>query len=140
MRHFILLAIILSLGKLTGCSTANTALDTAAKKEPFCNERLKQHPHLNKYLNADPVEDARKALGKGDIQFLAVYGFTNYVPGVPDFSEKYSQKYTFFIIEGTSDAFHSPSDMALQLQVTDYAKKYNQTLLSHIEGKVENTH
>jgi len=125
MRHLVLLAATLAVfGGLAGCSTA-------AEKPPS-NPAVKQSAILDKYLDADPVADARKAIKEGDLQFLAIRGYTILVPGVPDFREKYAANYTYRIIEGTSDTISSSADRAIQLQVRDYAKKYNQTLLSHV--------
>lgn len=87
---------------------------------------------LAKYLNADPAADALKAYQKDDLRFLAVRGYTVIVPGIPDFQEKFASKYTYRVIEGTSDALSGPADRKLQLGVRDYAKKYNQALLSHV--------
>ena len=94
---------------------------------------MRQNSILDKYLDADPIADARKAIKEGDMQFLAVRGYTILVPGISDFREEYAAKYTYRIIEGTSDTFSSPNEEMVQVQVWDYAKKYNQTLLSHIE-------
>jgi hypothetical protein len=87
---------------------------------------------LEKYLTADAVADVRKAIDAGDFRFLAVRGYTVLVPGVPNFEERFAGKYSYRIIEGTSDTVAGPADRELQMQVRDYAKRYNQTLLGHL--------
>lgn len=127
MKNLVLIALTLTaFGSLAGCSTA---AEQAASKPKVTNSG-----NLAKYLDADPVADALEAIKQGDLHFLAVRGYTVIVPGVPDFQQKYVPKYTYQIIEGTSDTFSNSAEREVQLQVRDYAKKYNLTLLKHLNG------
>lgn len=129
MKNLVLIALTLTaLGSVVGCFTA---AEQVASKQKVTNSA---NANLAKYLDTDPVADALEAIKQGDLRFLAVRGYTVIVPGVPDFQEKYAPKYTCRIIEGTSDAFSSSAERDVQLQVRDYAKKYNLTLLKHLAG------
>jgi hypothetical protein len=124
MKSCVLAALTLaSFWSLLGCST-----------RPECKPEVTSSANLAKYLHADPVTDALKAIKQRDLRFLAVRGYAVVVSGVPDFREKYASKYTYRVIDGTSDTFSNVGERNLQLQVRDYAKNYNQTLLKHLNG------
>lgn len=123
----LLLALLLGVlvGDMVGCASAEKSSLSQPVTDKF---------GLKQYVSADAVVDAEAAMGKGDFRFLAVCGYTIVVPGVDDYKVKYSTEYPYRIIEGTSDTIAGPSDRELQLQVRDYAEKYNRTLVKHISG------
>ena len=104
----------------------------AGTKKPEHIVAVSESSALEKYLTADAVADVRKAIDAGDLRFLAVRGYTVLVPGVPNFEERFAGKYSYRVIEGTSDTVSGPADRELQMQVREYAKRYNQTLLGYL--------
>lgn len=109
---------------LTGCS-----IET---KPPKIDLAVEESSNLGRFLSSDPVLDARKAIQEGDLQFLAIRGYTVIVPGVPDFRDRLAGEYGYRVIEGTSDIVSSSAERKLQLGVRDYAEQYNRALLMHI--------
>lgn len=118
--EFIAIAIFI----LTGCS-----LETRPQQTEFT---VGENSNLMMLLSSDPVQDARKAIQAGDFRFLAIRGYTEIVPGVPDFRDRLAKGYGYRVIEGTSDIVSSSTERRLQLGVRDYAEQYNRELLAHI--------
>jgi hypothetical protein len=82
-------------------------------------------------LNPDTAEaDAQAAIGRGDRRLLAVYGFTVEVPGATEKVPVLREKYGLRILQGTGDAIKDPRDQALNKMARQYAKKYNQIIMS----------
>src|SRR5882672_4253446 len=69
---------------------------------------------LRRLKDADPTGDANQAIRRNDLRFLAVRGFTITVPGIDDYQERFSAKYKYRIIEGTTDAITNDEDLKLQ--------------------------
>ena len=102
----------------------------AAEREQDVVKQLQWVEH------ADPVADAKKAVGRSEFTFIGVDGITWTIPGI-DESKKFElrKKYGLIIIEGTSDAVQGDEHTRLQGLATEYAKKYNLYLLDHIKTK-----
>lgn len=80
--------------------------------------------------NADPIKDASNAVKSGNTKFMAVYGFTLYIPGIEGKSIKgaYDED-NYIAIEGTGDDLCSEEHVRLNIIASEYAKIYNQQLL-----------
>jgi hypothetical protein len=116
------------------------SIDSCSANEPGGRESqqaVKKSPtsKLQRYELADPASDLRAALKAGDTTFLAVTGYTLTVPGIPDFKSKYSHKYHYRVIEGTSEFVPTASDLRLQVAVRRYAETYNRLLLRHLQSR-----
>jgi hypothetical protein len=129
LQPFLSLIYIVGLsGVLIGCSSA---------KQPQDRLHMQQHTahsarELKRYETADPNADLQAAIKKGDLRFLAIKGYTLTVPGVEDYKSKYANKYSYRILEGTSDVVNGPEDLRFQSIAQRYAEKYNRLLLKHI--------
>lgn len=82
-------------------------------------------------LNVDTAEaDAKAAIARGDRRLLAVYGFTVEVPGSKENVAILRDKYGLRVLEGTGDAIKGPQDQVLNKNARQYARKYNQIIIS----------
>lgn len=115
-------------GVLTGYSFANPPQHDLHMQQKTAHSESK----LRRYETADPNADLQVAIKKGDLRFLAIRGYTVIVPGVEDYKSKYASKYSYRILEGTSDVVNGPEDLRLQSVAQRYAEKYNRLLLKHI--------
>ena len=80
---------------------------------------------LRRLERADPTVDANEAIRRHDLRFLAIRGYATEVPGIDDYEERFSEKYGYRVIEGTSDALINDTDRTLQNLAIRYAKAYN---------------
>src|SRR5437868_13542851 len=98
----LLVSTILGTVSLTSCSFAN--------QNSMENQSDAMHTDspLKRYETADAVADFQSALKAGDLRFLAIRGYTLIVPGVDDYKIKYAHRYSYRIIEGTSDTVTGP--------------------------------
>ena len=95
---------------------------------------------LRKFSKANPERDFKESMKRSDLQFIGVNGFTTYLPGVSDKHQiQYMNSYGTRIIQGTADAFHSEEHAQLNEKAVEYAKKYNQLLLKHIDNVIGQT-
>ena len=88
-------------------------------------------------LDANPREDALKAIGDGKIFLYGVRGPSMFIPGVPQ--EKYPQyikKYKIRMIRGTSDAYFGEDfgrkRLKFHLKAVEYAEIFNATMLGNL--------
>lgn len=80
---------------------------------------------------ADPVSDAKKAILVKDFRLVGLDGFTWTIPGVPGNDQfRMRDKYGLRIIEGTGDVISSDEHMRLLGRAREYARAYNEYLLS----------
>lgn len=85
---------------------------------------------------ADPISDAKKAIESSNLVLLGIAGYTWTIPGVDESKKfEYRKKYGLRILEGTDDVILGNEHMRLRELATEYAKKYNLYLLSHINEK-----
>ncbi len=94
----------------------------------YCDGKI---GYLKSIIQADAVEDAKQSLVKGDNDYLATFGYTYNIPGVPTKEyNKIIESKRFKPIEGSGDNLctwpGSPKDLGDQIQA--YAKLYNQTI------------
>jgi len=82
--------------------------------------------------DANPTDGANEAIRRHDLRFLAVRGFTITVPGIDDYHERFSTKYKYRIIEGTTDAPRNDEDRKLQNIAIEYAKSYNLVIRDYL--------
>lgn len=90
---------------------------------------------LRYYKTADPVEDCRIAIRARDFHFLAIGGMADTVPGIPNFKSKWSTKYSYRVIEGTTEFAASVEHIRLQDFAAKYALTYNKTLFRYLESR-----
>ncbi len=87
---------------------------------------------LESLKDANPTHDANEAIGRNDLRFLAVMGYTITVPGIDDYHQRFSAKYKYRIIEGTSDTPRNGEDRKLQNIAIEYAKSYNLVIRDYL--------
>jgi hypothetical protein len=73
--------------------------------------------------------DARKAIAKGDLRFVAVYGFSYYVPGVAWDYDRGTSGLRF--VEGTSDFSSNLWEALFNETAYSYAEAYNTVILAN---------
>ena len=79
---------------------------------------------------ADPIEDAKLAITKGDTRLRAVHGRRLIIPGVKNNNfYQYRKQYGVNIIKGTSNDIFSEEHQRLNTLARDYAKKYNRIIM-----------
>ncbi len=83
--------------------------------------------------NANPVQDAEKAILEGDFRLRAIYGYSLIVPGIEqDEYDEYEKKLGFNPIAGTSDSLANSEHARLQQAASVYCLKYNNVLLKAV--------
>lgn len=93
---------------------------------------------LRRLENADPAADVTAAIGREDLRFLGIAGYTVTVPGVLSVTGQPSNKederlvarHGVRVIEGTSD---DQATLAFQLAAIRYVERYNTLLLKHMK-------
>ena len=79
---------------------------------------------------ADPIHDAQKAMKDGNKKYAVIYGYAYMAPGVESEESEIIASKNFFAIDGTSDDLCSDLHKKRNDMAFEYAKKYNQYLLS----------
>ncbi|MCP5161202.1 MAG: hypothetical protein H6999_05005 [Hahellaceae bacterium] len=120
-----LLAVILCL-TLISCSSYRDDRNTLAVREK-----------MGWLYDANPNEDALSSISRGDYRFVAVYGYSLVIPGVPmdcfsSFAE--IEKWTK-PIDGTSDAVDNYEHAKLNEIARVYAGWYNVQILIYLKDK-----
>ena len=87
---------------------------------------------LRGILHASPTTDANEAVRRNDLRFLAIKGYAVTVPGVEDYDERFSLRYGYRIIEGTTDAIRSDQDRRIQEAAVAYATAYNRVIREYV--------
>jgi hypothetical protein len=110
---------------------ALTTLSTvAAETEP---EEVSQ---LRWVQQANPITDAEAAVERKNFVLLGVRGYTWTIPGTEESKKfEYREKYGVKLLEGTGDVILGSEHGHLIKLATEYAKKYNQYVLSHANQK-----
>src|ERR1700731_2674050 len=88
--------------------------------------------NLRALAASDPKADFAAAKMKGDLRFLAMIGYSRFVPGVPDYDRKYSKVVGLRMIRGTTDAITSDEQRHLQDAVQSYAERYNKLVVDYL--------
>ena len=85
----------------------------------------------------DIQRDLDAAKSRGDLRFIGVQGNRGelLIPGVPDFQEKYANRYRVKVIAGTSGVSLSQEDEDFKEAAWRYAEQYNGQLLQYIAAK-----
>ncbi|WP_150131379.1 hypothetical protein [Caulobacter mirabilis] len=92
---------------------------------------LAQRQHLRSLDIAQAESDARHAASRGDYALLGIGGVGTYVPGIPDGMRlDYLSPSDVRIIHGTSDMISDDEHRALQNKARNYAKRYNETMVT----------
>jgi hypothetical protein len=93
---------------------------------------LKEVEQLRWVEMADPIADAKAAIGRKDFSLLGVRGYTWRIPGIEESKKfEYSEKYGKRLIEGTDDVVLGPEHQRLIQLATKYAESYNLYLLTY---------
>jgi hypothetical protein len=87
---------------------------------------------LSRLKDANPVNDADEAIRRNDLRFLAVKGYAITVPGIDDYYTRFSSKYKYRIIEGTSDVIRNEEERQLQNRAIRYAEVYNVVIRDYV--------
>jgi hypothetical protein len=93
---------------------------------------------LRRLESSDPGADVTAAIGRGDLRFIGIAGYTVTVPGVLNVTGQPSDKDNerlvarqgVRVLEGTSD---DKAALAFQLAAIRYAERYNTLLLQHLK-------
>lgn len=85
--------------------------------------------------HADPSRDAREAFRSNDVRLVALRGYSTIVPGVSEYWTRLCTNQGLKVIRGTSDVLSNRNDWAFRAAATDYARKYNRTLLELTESR-----
>jgi|CXWL01.1.fsa_nt_gi hypothetical protein len=83
--------------------------------------------YLKAFVARDPDKDARSSIGKSNLEFLGVAGYSVMVPSgeEPDIGACLKQADKVKLIRGTSDVIYGDEHMALIQRATRYAARYN---------------
>ena len=87
---------------------------------------------LRRLIDASPTDDAKEAIRRNDLRFLAARGYALTVPGIDDYHERFSEKYKYRIIEGTTDTPKDNEGFRLQDRAIEYAKSYNLVIRDYL--------
>lgn len=87
---------------------------------------------LRKIELANPEDDLRIAIAAGDLRFIALMGYSRYVPGVLHCFSDYERTYGYKIVKGTSDSVENYEQGRLTAIAEYYAKTYNLALADYI--------
>jgi len=102
-------------------------INSCTPKQPdWCRDTESKLSWLN---SADPIEDAKTAIEKGNLEFAAVNGFAMEIPGIDE--EESHRAYSdnnYETIEGTGDDLCSEEHARLNKLAREYASIYNKTL------------
>ncbi len=116
MKHFLAILLILILSK---AAVADEILDEIKSEMEWLE-------------TANATVNAQEALKKGDIRLWAIQGFTIYIPGAEEYKDlkQIEEIYGYRIIKGTSDAVYGKEHLRLIRLAEEYAKKYNEYVIS----------
>jgi galactitol-specific phosphotransferase system IIC component len=79
---------------------------------------------------APPVKDAKIAIAKRDLKFIAVHGFALSIPGLSETEQSSAMvNNNFRVIEGTGDDLCSEEHAQLNTKAIEYASRYNETIM-----------
>jgi hypothetical protein len=84
---------------------------------------------------ADIAADVLVALGDSDHRLVALYGYTEEVPGLPNNAQFPPAGYVAVAVKGTSDYRTTATQITFHELVRAYARKYNAALLAR-QGEV----
>ena len=101
---------------------------SAALLATACTPPTESDLQLHQIAARDAVADARTAIARGDLRFVAIHGFSTEVPGVTLTERELNQDHR--LIEGTSDFYTSPAELALNERAREYATQYNAEILA----------
>ncbi len=111
MKYFLLPGLFILL--LGGCGTNAKTLDPYIQKLQWLDA-------------ANPQDDARQAIKKGDLRLLGLATRAINIPGVKkEDSYKYEKACGVQLIDGISDVVRSDEHLRLMQKARSYALKYN---------------
>lgn len=132
-RIFILLGILFLTAADTGfCqdSSISAGVEEVVAEAARFNKRMEAL--IEKYKNADAKKDAEAAFSKNDLRLISIMGYSEYTPGAGD--EKLQiEKYGIFCMPDTGDVILSQKHDEFQQVARDYARRYNDAMLSLIK-------
>lgn len=111
-------------------SSAPDGIEKVMAEAARFNQRMEAL--IEKYKNADAKKDAEAAFSKNDLRLISIMGYSEYTPGVGD-ENLQIEKYGTFCMPDTGDVILSQKHGEFQRVARDYAKRYNDALLSLIK-------
>lgn len=115
-----LLAIILLVTAMTGCTAISTSTLTKSEQK------------LQWIKDANPQQDAQQAIQAGDLRMMGLVQRAILIPGVAlDKINFYQQKCGVKLIEGVSDTVLNNNHLKLMNQAHQYALRYNAIMKAH---------
>lgn len=99
----------------------------------FSCTKKTEYGDLRCYEKANPESELNKAIERNDLRFMAMRGYSEYVPGINDYYEKYT-RYGYKVINGSSDVVKNYEHSRLMAIASNYAEKYNTLLQKHINA------
>lgn len=88
---------------------------------------------LNNLLISNPYLDFFKSVKSNDFRFIAVMGYSLYIPGIKyNMYKKFIKKYKYKLIYGTSDCIMSESHNDMNDLSDEYAFIYNKLLINYL--------
>ncbi len=76
--------------------------------------------------------DCKRSIGKHDMRFVGMLSFAVFVPGVEDYTDRYSTTNGVKIIKGTTDTPEGEQEIRFQDRAEIYAEAYNRCLLKYL--------
>lgn len=79
---------------------------------------------------ANPEQDARVAIERGDLRLLRTAGRSASIPGLPsDQASELRRKCGIAVVPGTGDVVYGDEHLALLRKARRYAERYNQIMI-----------
>lgn len=123
MQIRLVLSSLLMVGALSACALAysnpNDGLPVAEGEVRLSWDELDAHK---------AADDARSAIGNGQLHLLGIYGYTTVVPRL-----SVDGDIPVLIIEDTSDVIRNKAHSAFNERAYEYARLYNLTVLEALD-------
>jgi hypothetical protein len=117
----ILFTTILLISAITGCAIGTSTLTGSEQK-------------LQWLKDANPQQDAKKAIAAGDFRLMALPQRAIIIPGIPvDKMNKYELYCGVKLIEGVSDTVLNDGHLQLMKKAHQYALQYNAIIKPHCQ-------
>ncbi len=132
-RIFILLSVLFLSGGDTAFAqdfSAPDGIEEVMKEAAQFNKRMEVL--IEKYKNADAGKDAEGAFNKNDLRLISLMGYAEYTPGV-NYEDLQIEQYGTICMQDTGDVILSQKHDEFQQVARDYARRYNDAMLSLIK-------
>ncbi len=117
----ILITLLTLASVITGCASNTSALTKSEQKLQWLND-------------ANPQQDAQRALQAGDFRLMGLVQRSVIIPGVAaDKMNHYELKCGVNLIDGVSDTVLNNNHLKLIQQAHEYALQYNAIMKAHCD-------